>query len=140
MDSNWYTFIFAATLSVLSVLATLSVPTCAGAIPSVSAGRDDHRTNCHSDCASLKDSDKDFKDTVCKLLADDELFLKTPTIALVTFSQSMNISDRRHQSDEARISPPHLHGRQTRFERNLRHTPSTCGRILIAARRVNNEL
>ncbi|HUD53971.1 MAG TPA: hypothetical protein VMR02_02000 [Terracidiphilus sp.] len=136
MDSNWLTLIFLYSPAAMSVSAALSVPTCAMAIPSVSAGHDTRL----SDLGNLNDSGAAIKDTLHKFFSGDESLLKAPTLSLATLAQAKGISDRTQQSDEDRLRPRIC---TWPIKLDLKEsclcsgTPSIYGRILIASRRVN---
>ena len=66
----------------LSVLAVLSLPPSANAIPAFSRLYGTSCTTCHSDFPKLNDFGKAFKDAGFKFPKDDESFLKTPPVLL----------------------------------------------------------
>jgi hypothetical protein len=101
VDSNWLTLIFLAAAAAMSVSAALSVPTCAIAIASVSAGHD----TCLSGLGNLNNSGAAIKETLRKFLPADESLLNTPTLSPATLAHVKGISDRTQQSDEDRLRP-----------------------------------
>jgi hypothetical protein len=82
MNSKWLSLLFASMFAGLSVLAVLSLPPKADAIPAFSRKYGTSCTTCHSDFPKLNDFGKAFKDAGFKFPKDDESFLKTPPVLL----------------------------------------------------------
>src|SRR5271166_1406080 len=82
MNGKWLSLVFAAVLSILSVLVVMSLPPSASAIPAFSRRYGTSCTTCHSDFPKLNDFGKAFKDAGFKFPKDDESFLKEPPVLL----------------------------------------------------------
>jgi hypothetical protein len=82
MNGKWLSLLFASMFAGLSVLAVLSLPPKADAIPAFSRKYGTSCTTCHSDFPKLNDFGKAFKDAGFKFPKDDESFLKTPPVLL----------------------------------------------------------
>src|SRR6201993_1372622 len=82
MNRKWLSFLFVDLLAFISLLAVLSTPPPASAIPAFSRKYGTSCTTCHLDFPKLNDFGKAFKDAGFKFPKDDESFLKEPPILL----------------------------------------------------------
>src|ERR1035437_2610283 len=81
-NGKWISLLFSVMFAGLSVLAVLSLPPSASAIPAFSRRYGTSCTTFHSDFPKLNDFGKAFKDAGFKFPKDDESFLKTPPVLL----------------------------------------------------------